>query len=654
MSLFFFFCYLLQLITDCSSNTASVSCKSGLKWIKEVLLGKRTDYAFRMTVVGDPKIGLGEIGLPLDISENLLISERVNSRNLEKLNTCCNFRLLQDREYYGKSKGRLVSIRRTNELQIGNIVYRPLEDGDLVLINRPPSVHQHSLIAFTVKILPAKSVISLNPLCCAPLLGDFDGDCLHGYVPQSVNCRVELRELVSLNHQLLNGQNGRNLLSLSQDSLTAAHLMTNSDVFLNRFQMQQLRMFCPRELQCPAILKAPLLKTPLWTGKQLFSMLLPESLDFFPTSGTVLIRKGNILYSSGESAWLRNFGDNVFSSMLKHCPSKAIDYLFAAQELLCEWISMRGLSVSPYDVYLSSDVYSRMKMISEVNSALQEADRTCYIKQLMACNEIENLSQDQSYVKVPKVGCSFEQNRDPVVLSQVAISSFKEFSFDLQNLIHRYASKDNSMLAMINAGSKGNSMKLLQQSACLGLQHSTNSLPFQMPDKLSCSQWNKQKILNLHRRTHDTGCAERHISYAVVRNSFLDGLNPLECLFHALSSRGNFFSENADLPGTLTRKLMFYMRDLHVAYDGTVRNAYGNQLVQFSYGIAEDICDLDDKSHEFFGERTLESDAAGGQPVGAWSACAISEAAYSALDQPISMTEASPLLNLKVFFYHFR
>lgn len=643
-----------KLSTEGSSSTASVSCKSGLKWIKEVLLGKRTDYAFRMTVVGDPKIGLGEIGIPLDISENLQISEYVNSRNLDMLNAWCNLRLLQDGQYYGKSKGHLFSMHHTDKLQIGNTLYRPLVDGDLVLINRPPSVHQHSLIAFTVKTLPVKSVISLNPLCCAPLLGDFDGDCLHGYVPQSINSRVELQELVSLNRQLLNGQNGRNLLPLSQDSLTAAYLMTNSDVFLNRFQMQQLEMFCPRELQCPAILKAPLLKSPLWTGKQLFSMLLPESFDFFPASDTVLIRKGNILYSSGESIWLRNSGDNVFSSLIKHCPSKAIDFLFSAQELLCEWISMRGLTVSLSDIYLSSGLHSRMKMINEVNSGLQEAEDTCYIKQLMACNNVENLlrygNQDQLYVKVPKAGHTFDRNSDAVVLSQVAISTFKEFSYDLQNVIQRYASKDNSMLAMINAGSKGNSMKLLQQSACLGLQHSTDLLPFQMPDKLSCAHWNQQKISNLHRTTHDNDCAERHVSYAVVWNSFLDGLNPLECFFHALSSRGNFFSENADLPGTLTRKLMFYMRDLHVAYDGTVRSAYGNQVVQFSYGIAEDICDLDDKSHEFLGERTLESDGPGGQPVGGWSACAISEAAYGALDQPISMTEKSPLLNLKKVF----
>ncbi|XP_058104734.1 DNA-directed RNA polymerase IV subunit 1 isoform X2 [Magnolia sinica] len=630
-----------------SSSTDVASSKSGLKWIREVLLGKRTDHVFRMTVVGDPKIRLGEIGIPHDISEKLVIPENINLRNLKKLNKCCNSRVIQMRDCYAKSKAGLASVHRRNELQVGDIIYRPLEDGDLVLVNRPPSVHQHSLIAFSVKILPVNSVIAINPLCCAPLLGDFDGDCLHGYIPQSINCRAELRELVSLNRQLVNGQDGRNLVSLSQDSLTAAHLITGSEVFLNRFQMQQLEMLCPRQSKCPTILKAPPLKTTLWTGKQLFSLLLPQGLDFDYASNSVLISNGDLMSSSDESAWLRNTRKNVFSNMIRHCPSQALNYLFAAQEVLCEWISGRGLSVSLSDIYLSPDSYSRMKMIDEVSCGLQEADRICRIKRLMLDDGMEHfLKHGEGDLDPPHVEGLRKQKL--AVLNQAAIDAFKEVRYDLQNVIHQYAGTDNSMLAMINAGSKGNLLKLLQQSVCLGLQHSTDSLPFRIPDKLSCASCNQQKLSGLRRKAHDTiESTERHISCAVVEHSFLDGLNPLECFVHALSCRGNCFSENADLPGTLTRKLMFYMRDLYVTYDGTVRSAYGNQLIQFSYGISEDTSDRDDKSHKFFGERMLECDGLGGQPVGAWSACSIAEAAYSALDQPISMHEASPLINLK-------
>ncbi|XP_077234940.1 nuclear RNA polymerase D1A isoform X2 [Tasmannia lanceolata] len=624
-----------KLCTKKSSSTDPAPSMSGSKWIKDVVLGKRTDYAFRMTVVGDPKIRLGDIGIPYDIAEKLLIAEHVNALNLEKLNTSCNLRLIQKREYYAKIKGGLVSVRCTNKLQIGDILYRPLEDGDLVLVNRPPSVHQHSLIAFSVKVLRLESVISINPLCCAPFLGDFDGDCLHGFVPQSLNCRVELGELVSLNRQLVNGQDGRNLLSLGEDSLTAAHLITGSDVFLNKFQMQQLEMLCP------AILEAPSLEACLWTGKQLFSMLFPTCPEFSSILDEVLISKGSV-QSPSDGSWLRNTHSSIFSRVLKHCPSEFLEFLFSAQVVLCEWLSMRGLSVSLSDFYLCSDSYSRTKMIDELSCGLQEAEHACHTKQLMVQDGMECLvihgevNQNPSYV----MGLDLERRCDSHiksdVLSQVAIGAFKDVCYDLQNVIRRYASKENSMLAMINAGSKGNLLKLVQQCLCLGLQYPPNLLSFRMPYKLSCAMWNQHKAYV----DCTQECVERDFPYAVVESSFLDGLNPLECFIHSLSSRGNLFSDNADLPGTLTRKLMFYMRDLYIAYDGTVRNAYGNQLIQFSYGISND-----DKSTELFAERTFECD--GGQPVGAWSACSISEAAYSALDHPIGKLDTSPLLNLK-------
>ncbi|KAI4327020.1 hypothetical protein L6164_019525 [Bauhinia variegata] len=123
---------------------------------------------------------------------------------------------------------------------------------------------------------------------------------------------------------------------------------------------------------------------------------------------------------------------------------------------------------------------------------------------------------------------------------------------------------------------------------------------------------------------------QSYIPYAVVENSFLSWLNPLECFVHSVTSRDSSFGDNADLPGTLTRRLMFLMRDLCNAYDGTVRNSYGNQIIQFSYDTDKD-----------------SSSSSCGQPVGALSACAISEAAYSALDQPISLFETSPRLNFK-------
>ncbi|GAV79426.1 RNA_pol_Rpb1_2 domain-containing protein/RNA_pol_Rpb1_3 domain-containing protein/RNA_pol_Rpb1_1 domain-containing protein/RNA_pol_Rpb1_4 domain-containing protein/DUF3223 domain-containing protein, partial [Cephalotus follicularis] len=618
---------------------------SGLRYMKDVVLGKRNDHCFRMVVIGDPNLKLSEIGIPCHIAESLQISEFLNRFNLEILKTCCGLRLLEKGEIYVRRKGCLVRVRRVKDLQLGDIIYRPLSDGDTVLINRPPSIHQHSLIALSVKILPTTSVLSINPLCCPPFHGDFDGDCLHGYVSQSVESRTELNELVALNKQLINGQSGRNLLSLTQDSLTALHLVMEDGVLFNLSEMQQLEMFCPHRLSPPAIVKAPSIGNYIWTGKQLFSMLLPPGLEYDFPKNNVYISDGELITSSEGSAWLHDADGNLFQSIIKHCQGKTLDFLYSAQEVLCEWLSMRGFSVSLSDLYLSSDSQSRGNMMDEIYCGLQEAEQTCDYNQLMveSCQDLLAGSgeEDQDAIDFDVERLCYEKQRS-AALSQASVDAFKQVFRDVQHLVYRYISKDNSLLAMYKAGSKGNLLKLVQHSMCLGLQHSLVPLSFSFPHQLSCAAWNNHKLPS----DHTTECPKSFIPSAVVENSFLTGLNPLETFVHSVTSRDSSFSDNADLPGTLSRRLMFFMRDLYTAYDGTVRNAYGNQIVQFSYNTDKDTSRTVG-THNSLGESTNDCDGIGSHPVGALSACAISEAAYSALDQPISLLETSPLLNLK-------
>ncbi|KAF6144276.1 hypothetical protein GIB67_024503 [Kingdonia uniflora] len=611
----------------------------GSKWMKNTVLSKRTDNALRMTVVGDPNIKLGEIGLPRHIADKLEIPENLNSVNWVNLNACCSLRLLEKGELKTRREGRIIHVNHMNKVQVGDTVYRPLEDGDIVLINRPPSIHQHAIIAFTVKVLPTTAVMSLNPVCCSPFRGDFDGDCLHGFIPQSMESRVELKELVALNRQVLNGQNGRNLLSLCHDSLSAAYLVKEKGVFLNKFQMQQLLLMCPRQLFSPAILNTNQNQTDTslsWTGSQLLSMLLPQCLNYkLPSSGKgIHVSKGEIMSSSPDCTWLQDKDENLFSSLIKHYGDKVLDFMFHIQEVLLEWISMRGLSVSLSDLYLSPDSNLREKMVEEVRYGLQDAEQSCHLKQLVMdsrMNTMDCVEEDQT---VKDLELSLNKNN---------VGAFKEVFRNVQNLPFRYASRDNSLLSMVKAGSKGNLSKLVQQSLCVGLQQPSIPLSFRVPSQLSCASWNHQKLSDLHQKAH---CIpESSVPYALVKSSFISGLNPLECFVHSLSSRDSSFSDNADLPGTLSRKLMSYMRDIYKAYDGTVRSSYGNQLVQFSYAN-RDKNSIQEDTHSFSG-KSVNSLVDFGSPVGSLAAYSISEAAYGALDQPIGTLETSPLVNLK-------
>uniref|UniRef100_A0A0E0B6C3 DNA-directed RNA polymerase n=1 Tax=Oryza glumipatula TaxID=40148 RepID=A0A0E0B6C3_9ORYZ len=609
----------------------------GTKWLKDIILSKRSDNAFRSIMVGDPKINLNEIGIPTDLALNLVVSEQVSFYNFETINLKCNLHLLTKEVLLVRRNGKLIFVRKANKLEIGDIAYRLLQDGDLVLVNRPPSVHQHSLIALSAKLLPIQSAVAINPLCCDPFKGDFDGDCLHGYVPQTLQSRVELDGLVSLSGQMLNAQDGRSLVSLTHDSLAAAHQLTSADVFLQKAEFQQLQLLCSSISPTPepSVVKFANFQGSLWTGKQLFGMLLPSGMNI-SFDQKLHIKDSEVLTCSSGSFWLQNNTSSVFSVMFKEYGSKALEFLSSTQDVLCEFLTMKGLSVSLSDLYLFSDHYSRKKLSEEVHLALDEAEEAFQIKQILLNTvSIPNLKHYDGPDNLSNSHgqSDFTQVSLPIIKS--SITGFKSVFNDLLKMVLQHVSKDNSMMAMINSGSKGSVLKFVQQTACVGLQLPASTFPFRIPSELSCVSWNRQKSLNCEITNNTSECMAGQNMYAVIRNSFLDGLNPLECLLHAISGRANFFSENADVPGTLTRKLMYHLRDTYVAYDGTVRSSYGRQIVQFSYDTADGM----NNDHDLEGEP--------GAPVGSWAACSISEAAYGALDHPVNALEDSPLMNLQ-------
>ena len=75
------------------------------------------------------------------------------------------------------------------------------------------------------------------------------------------------------------------ILGIVQDTLTAVRKMTKRDVFIEKEQMMKLLMFLPSwdgKMLQPCILKPK----PLWTGKQIFSLIIPENVNMIRTHST--------------------------------------------------------------------------------------------------------------------------------------------------------------------------------------------------------------------------------------------------------------------------------------------------------------------------------------------------------------------------------
>jgi len=68
------------------------------------------------------------------------------------------------------------------ELKIGDIVERHLENGDVVLFNRQPSLHRVSIMAHKARVMPNRT-LRFNECVCTPYNADFDGDEMNIHLP---------------------------------------------------------------------------------------------------------------------------------------------------------------------------------------------------------------------------------------------------------------------------------------------------------------------------------------------------------------------------------------------------------------------------------------------------------------------------------------
>lgn len=85
--------------------------------------------------------------------------------------------------------------------------------------------------------------------------------------------------------QIITPQANKPVMGIVQDTLTAVRKMTKRDVFIDKEQMMTLLMFLPiwdGKMPRPAILKPK----PLWTGKQIFSLIIPGNVNMIRTHST--------------------------------------------------------------------------------------------------------------------------------------------------------------------------------------------------------------------------------------------------------------------------------------------------------------------------------------------------------------------------------
>ena len=251
------------------------------------LSGKRVDFSSRTVISPDPNLDLSEVGVPEQVAMKLTIPEIVTEWNIERMRKLVingpnkfpgvNYIVRPDGV---KIRLDFVEDRSTiaETLEIGYLIERHLADGDIVMFNRQPSLHQMSIMAHYVRVLPGKT-FRLHPSVCPPYNADFDGDEMNLHVPQSEEARAEAILLMRVQDQLISPRYGGPIIGALRDFVTGAYLLTKDDTTLT--PVQEFSNYAMLGGYADALPK-PGTKTkdgPAYTGKQLFSLFLTKRLQ---------------------------------------------------------------------------------------------------------------------------------------------------------------------------------------------------------------------------------------------------------------------------------------------------------------------------------------------------------------------------------------
>ncbi|GIY43094.1 DNA-directed RNA polymerase III subunit RPC1, partial [Caerostris darwini] len=451
------------------------------------LSGKRVEFTGRTVISPDPNLPIDQVGIPVHVAKILTYPEMVTPHNMKKLKKLimnggfkhpgANFHI--DRGTKTKSDLNYANRRRiATNLKVGDTVERHMLDGDVVLFNRQPSLHKLSIMAHKAKIVPTRT-FRFNECVCTPYNADFDGDEMNIHLPQTEEARAEALQLMGVPSNLVTPRNGDPLVAAIQDFITGSFLITQKDTFFTKQQAQQVicSILSNEDLLMKIDLPPPAFIKPytLWTGKQIFSLILRPNKEcnikinlrkapkgssaspyigkeiLCPNDNFVNIRNSQLLSGTMTKATLGSGSKTTIFYILLRDYGKvhAANAMLRLARLASYYLANRGFSIGIGDVTPGHNLLTEKQIL--LNQGYQKCED--YIQSLER-GELETLP-----------GCSAEETLENKILSE--LSSIRERA---AQICYKELHKTNSPLIMAQCGSKGSNINISQMVACVGQQ----------------------------------------------------------------------------------------------------------------------------------------------------------------------------------------
>lgn len=587
---------------------------------RKYMMGKRVNFAARTVISPDPNIETNEIGVPPVFAVKLTYPEPVTQWNIEEMQQAVRNGpyiwpgavaiesetgsvLNLDRKSAEERTALANSLLAPSASHIRGArpkkVHRHLTNGDIVIMNRQPTLHKPSMMCHRARVLPGEKTLRMHYANCNTYNADFDGDEMNMHFPQNELARAEAVMIADTDHQYISGTAGNPLRGLIQDHISMCVWLTNRDLFLERGDYMNLLYaalrpehgHCARgkvETVPPAIVKPK----PLWTGKQVITTVLknlkPEGSGGLTMTGKsttdksmwgeggaeeaqVIFQNGDLLQGILDKKQIGPSSQGVVNAIYE-CYGHTITgkFLSVLGRLLTKLLHMRAFSCGVEDL-----IFTRKG----------EEDR----RQALAGASTIGLEVAAKYVSLAEQNPKSDDRELQRRLEDVLRDDTKQQGLDqLTNGATRDLSGDvskqcmpaglakpfpkNQMQTMTTSGAKGSKVNVNLISCNLGQQVlEGRRVPIMVSGKsLPCFKPFESSV--------------RAGGYIVDR--FLTGIRPQEYYFHAMAGREGLIDTavKTSRSGYLQRCLIKGMEGLKVENDTSVRHTEDGSVVQFLYG----------------------------------------------------------------------
>lgn len=597
--------------------------KSGL--IRMHMMGKRVNFAARSVITPDPNVDIDEIGIPDVFATKLTYPVPVTEWNVDELRKMIingpnkhpgaekleleNGRVIRiPADCIQKRKSIAKRLLTPDEMKTSGlkIVHRHLLNGDVMILNRQPSLHKPSMMAHRARILKGEKTLRLHYANCKSYNADFDGDEMNAHFPQNEVARSEAYNFMSVRKQYLVPKDGTPLSGLIQDHVISGVRMTLRGSFYTKADYQQLVFQALSKHKGTIKLLPPTILKPvvLWSGKQVLSTVIINTIPK-GKSCVSLTSKAKISSKAWQNAPPRPW--KAGGSPLKDNEMTEAEVVIRKGELLSGVLDKTHYGATPYGlVHCMYELYggdSSSALLSSFSKLftfyLQWIGFTLGVKDILVIDEA-NQKRDDYICLIRQVGklAAVKATDLPVDIENDSLKTILEENFakdpkfranldrQYKNVLDSYTNNinqaclgegllekfpNNNLQLMVQSGAKGSTVNTMQISCLLGQIELEGKRPPLMISGRSLPSFPPYDV------------SPRAGGF--IDGRFMTGIQPQEFFFHCMAGREGLIDTavKTSRSGYLQRCLIKHLENLSVGYDHTVRDADGS-VIQFAYG----------------------------------------------------------------------